>query len=479
MIQKSVFLVFWSLVSGALLSGAGLTLANVAVGSNLQAPTTIKLSEPAPEGGLEVTITSGDPSRLKLSRRPEASGTDTIVVKVAGGFNESVEFWVMGMAGEGEVAYTATARSFSPGNGIVTLTPSAIVMVGPFKATEFKSTTGADSSRLVLYSVRMTPSMEYAEQQAVAAGVSLDIEILSSNEGVGVISPTRVSIPGGSPNAISEFKPAKPGTTSITTSIPPGFSRPPTKYAAVVAHIALPGIVVADQLMIGQNLQVAGNVGLGEAAGPGGVQVTITSSDPTQLLISRSGAEVGQKFITVTVPAGAVSAPYMLQALGKAGTVTYSAAAAGYTSRIAKIGLAPSGVVIAPSPYGPPDEAELFRKSGEGARGFISHLSKASKGKQLKVPLSVWTAQLDPITLRSADITVQPLRAGMSITVNVESSNPAAGTVKSPVVIKGGSEIGHSEFVALTPGTTLITAITPANFTKSTNSTTVEAIVKE
>ena len=132
--------------------------------------------------------------------------------------------------------------------------------------------------------------------------------------------------------------------------------------------------------------------------------------------------------------------------------------------------------MIAPSPYGPPDEAELFRKTGEGARGFISHLSK---GKDIKVPLSVWTAQLDPITLRSADITVQPLRAGMSITVNVESSNPASGKVKSPVVIKGGTEIGHSEFVPLTKGTTFITAITPSGFTKSTNSTTVEAIVKD
>ena len=474
MIQKSAFLVFWSLVSGALLSAAGLNLANVAVGSSLQTSTTFKLSEPAPEGGLEVTITSEDSSRLKLSRRPDVTGADSIVIKVAAGFNESMDFWLLGMAGEGEVAYTATARSFSSGRGIVTLTPSAIVMVGPFKATEFKTTTGAASSRLVLYSVRLTPSMEYAEQQAVAAGVSLDIELLTSTEGVGVISPSRVSIPGGSPNAISEFTPAKPGRTSITTSIPPGFSRPPTKYAAVVANVALPGLAITDQLMIGQNLQVGGNVGLGEAAGKGGVEVTITSDDPTQLLISRSGTEVGQKSIIVKVPAGAVSASYMLQALGKAGTATYTATARGYSNRTGKIGLAPSGVVIAPSPYGPPDEAELFRKSGEGARGFVSRL-----GKNAKVPLSVWTAQLDPITLRSADITVQPLRAGMSITINVESSNPAAGKVKSPVVIKGGSEIGHSEFVALTKGTTLITAITPAGFTKSTNSTTVEAIIKE
>ena len=474
MIQKSAFLVFWSLVSGALLSAAGLTLANVAVGSNLQTPVTLRLSEPAPEGGLEVTVTSEDASRLKLSRHPEASGTDSLVVKVPAGFNESGEFWLLGMAGEGEVAYTATARSFAPGRGIVTLTPSAIVMVGPFKATEFKTTTGAASSRLVLYSVRLTPSMEFAEQQAVAGGVSLDIEILSSTEGVGVISPLRVSIPGGSPNTISEFKPAKPGSTSITTSVPPGFSRPPAKYAAVVAAVALPGLAITDQLMIGQNLQVGANVGLGEAAGPGGVEVTLTSNDPTQLLISGSSTEVGANSLVVKVPAGAVSAQFVLQALGKAGTVSYTATAHGYASRMGKIGLAPSGVVIAPSPYGPPDEAELFRKSGEGARGFIAHLAGNTE-----MPLSVWTAQLDPITLRSADITVQPLRAGISITVNVESSNPAAGKVTSPVIIKGGTEIGHAQFTALSKGTTLITAITPSNFTKSTNSTTVEAIVKE
>lgn len=473
--QKSVFLVFWSLMSGALLSAAGLELANVAVGSSLQTSATFRLSEPAPEGGLEVTLTSEDPTRLKLSRRPDAMGGDSIVITVQAGFKESMDFWLQGMAGEGEVVYTATARSFSSGRGVATLTPSAIVMVGPFKATEFKTTTGAASSRLVLYSARLDPSsLEYAEQQAVAGGLSLEIEIISSSKEVGEISPVMVSIPGGNPNAISEFKPAKAGVTSITTSIPPGFSRAPAKYAAVRATVALPGIALTDLVMLGQNLQIGGNVGLGEAAGKSGVQVTVTSGDDTQLLVSHSSTEVGSKSITVTVPPNAVSAPFILQGLGKAGTVTYTATAHGYSSRIAKIGLAPSGVVIAPSPYGPPDEAELFRKSGEGSRGFITHL-----GKHGKMPLAVWTAQLDPVTLRSADITVQPLRAGMSITVNVESSNPAAGKVNSPIIIKGGSEMGSTEFTPLTKGTTIISAITPAGFTKSTNSTTVEAIVKD
>ena len=472
--QKSVFFAFWSLFSGALLSAAGIELANVAVGSSLQTTATFKLTEPAPDGGLEVTITSEDSNRLKLSRRPDAMGTGSIVVTIQAGFSESPDFWVQGSAAEGEVVYEATAKGFGSGKGIATLTPSAIVMVGPFKANRFRTTTGAGPSRIVLYAARLTPGREYAEQQAVAGGLSVSIELNNSAPEVGVVSPAVVSIAGGLPNALAEFKPIKAGTANISVTIPPGFGAPPANYSGLVAAVSLPGIAITDQVMVGQNLQIGANVGLGEAAGAAGVQITLTSDDPTQLLLSKSATAVGAKSIVVTVAHNGVGGQFYLQALGKTGTVTYTAVAPGYASRQAKIGLAPSGVVIAPKPYGPPDEAELFRKGQEGARGFVSHLSKKAK-----MPMAVWTAQLDPITLRSADITVQPLRAGMSLKVDVESSNPAVGSVISSVVIKGGTDIGSTEFTPLSKGSTVISAITPAGFTKSANSTSVEAIVKE
>lgn len=471
---KSAFFVFWSLASCALLSGAGFELANVAVGSRLQTSATFKLTEPAPDGGLEVTLTSEDPSKLKLSRRPDVAGSASIVVTLQSGFSESPDFWIHGLASSGEVGYSAKGKDYGTARGVVTLTPSSIVMVGPFKANRFRTTTGAPASRIVLYSARLSPTGEYAEQQAVAGGLTLDIELKNSAPEVGTISPAKVSIAGGLPNAIAEFKPAKAGTTNLTVGTPPGFSAPPATYASVVAAVSLPGIAITDQVMIGQNLQIGGNVGLGEAAGPAGVVVTLTSDDETQLLISPSATVVGKKSITLTVPNNGVGVPYFLQALGKTGTVSYTATAKGYASRMAKVGLAPSGVVIAPKPYGPPDEAELFRKGQEGARGFVSHLTKKAK-----MPLAVWTAQLDPVTLRSADITVQPLRAGMSLKVEVESSNPAVGSVVNNVIIKGGSEIGSTEFTPLTKGQTLISALTPAGFTKSANSSAVEAIVKD
>ena len=472
--QTSAFFVFWSFCSSALLGAAGFEMANVAVGSSLQTAATFKLTEPAPDGGLEVTLTSEDANRLKLSRRPDTAGNGSIVITIQGGFSESPDFWIHGFASNGEVGYTAKGKDYTTSRGVVTLNPSAIVMVGPFKANRFRTTTGASASRIVLYAARLTPAMEFAEQQAVAGGLNLQLEVTNSAPEVGSLAPATLSIAGGLPNAVTEFKPSKAGTVNLAVKAPAGFSPAPAAYSGIVGVVTLPGIAITDQVMIGQNLQIGANVGLGEAAGPNGVQVTLTSDDPTQLLISRSATEVGVKSIVLTIPTNGVGAQFFLQALGKTGTATYTATSKGFASRMAKIGLAPSGVVIAPAPYGPPDEAELFRKGQEGSRGFVSHLTKKAK-----MPMAVWTAQLDPITLRSADITVQPLRAGMTLKVDIESSNPGVGSVGSSVVIKGGSEIGNTDFTPLSKGSTVISAITPAGFTKSANSTSVEAIVKE
>ena len=87
-----------------------------------------------------------------------------------------------------------------------------------------------------------------------------------------------------------------------------------------------------------------------------------------------------------------------VQSLARSGKVSYRASAKGFNSREAVIGLAPSGVTISPTAYGPPDEAELLRRTPEEARGFVSHLSEGSK----KMPLAIWTHQLDRIKERAA-----------------------------------------------------------------------------
>jgi hypothetical protein len=191
--------------------------------------------------------------------------------------------------------------------------------------------------------------------------------------------------------------------------------------------------------------------------------------------LSASPTDVGSKTITIKIPAGGVNSSFYLQALTDSGTASYDAVAPGYVSRTASVMLAPSGVVLMPRPYGPPDEAEVLRKEGgAGTSGFVSSLSDGHP-----MALVAWMVQLDPATLRGADITVQPLRAGLSVTVDMKMSNTAVGKVSSPVTITGGSDHAVTEFKPLRTGTTVISAITPPGFTTSSNSTTVNAIVRE
>ena len=93
--------------------------------------------------------------------------------------------------------------------------------------------------------------------------------------------------------------------------------------------------------------------------------------------------------------------------------------------------------------------------------------------------LVVWTAQLDPKTHRSADITVQPLRAGLTLTVPLTSSNPLVGKTVSSVTITGGLDHSTIDFTAMTEGSTEISVTTPAGFTRSANSTSVVGMIRK
>ena len=455
-------------------SSATLVPANVSVGKNLQRSAVITLSEQAPETGLEITLTSEDPERLLLSATPETAGSASLRLSVKPHFRASPEFWVQGLADSGSVQYTVSAPGLSGGKGTVALSPSSILIMGPFRGPSFPTTVRAQPSRIALFPVRLdSSSRKYVEQQMIAGGKSFQVNVTSSKTEVGEVTPASVTLAGADPNAALEFRPKALGETRLALVLPAGFTTP-AEHAAVTAVVRAPGIALSGDVTIGQNLQLGAVVGLGEVP-PDETEVTITSDDPKRLLVAAQAQDTGSEFIKVRIPPGQVTGSFILQALGNSGSVTYRASATGYTTRISTIGLSPSGVVVTPSPYGPPDEAELFRKeSTETPRGFVASLSKPEK-----MPLLVWTVQLDPATLRSADVTVQPLRAGMTLEVAVSSSNPSVGAVTSPVRITSGSDHATTHFTPLGIGSTDISIVTPVGFTKSDNSTSVKAIVQK
>jgi|ERR1051326_533728 hypothetical protein len=458
------------------IAGPALTLPSVTVGKNLQMNATVTLAQPAADTGLQLTVTSDDPSRLLLSTDPEQAGSAKISVKVNSKFRESREFWLQGLSDHGSATYTVTAEGMETANGVVTLAPSAIVIVGPFKQPTFPTTPRGPAAKITVASVVLNAANKVEKEQQIAGGRQVEVTIANSSPEVGKLGASKLTVAGGSSFAVTQFQATAVGNATLTPVQPAGFTAA-AQYANVTFAVALPGLAIVGETYIGKNLQLAGNIALGEMAPAGGVKVTLTSSDPSKLVLAGKEDQVGSASLTVTVPEGKFTAPYFLQALGDSGEVTYEAAAPGFRSRTARLGLAPSGLIVAFSHYGPPDEAMVLRKGAlADSREFFVSLAEA---KEQKTYLTVYTAYLHPDTGRVADITVQPLRPGATATAILNSSNPEVAGIESPVTIRSGATHANSQFSPKVKGTTVISVQTPSGFASPKNATSVPATVND
>lgn len=441
---------------------AGLELANLTVGQNLQAAATVALSGSVPREALQVTITSSDPSQALLSTAAHHAGSASIVVTLQKG----PDFYVQGRGKSGVVKYTATAPGYAAAVGEVTLAPSGIVLSGPFGIgkARFPTTPGGANSAISVYPAVLDSSLNYVATQALSGGMSAKVNITSSNAAVGTIAVPALTINGGSQGLTTQFRPASAGETTLAVTAPAGFSTPRAPFTSVIAKVLALTFVMED-IPIGQNLQAGGNVGLLEPAPAGGMTVTITSEDPSRLLLSAKDTEKGSASLAVKIPAGESGGTFFLQALGGSGTAAYTASGPGYEKRTARVILTPAGFIIA----GP----NSIMRSGANP-GFVTSLATGKPTKML-----VYSVYLDPVTRRSSDITVQQLRGGIKIEIPVESGDAAVGTIASPVIIEGGTDYGTTLFTPRKAGVAALSVVTPAGYTASSNATSLKAIVTE
>jgi hypothetical protein len=465
-------LIAGSIVVHAAFGAAALTAPNVTVGEHLQVIANIAMEEAAPPAGLEITVTSSDPERVKFARTPDATGSPTLKLPVRPGYRDSPEFYVHGLAKKGTVAYTASAPGFSSSTGMVTLAPSGFILArSGMGAPALTSTTGGGKIELVVYAALLDPDLNFVHPQPLAAGRPVTLKLSSSNPKVAAVSPATLTFAPGTASAPAEFHPVGPGATNVELSIPDGFTTP-AQFSVVPAMVITPGMALTDDLALGYNLEAEGTVSLGEPAPAGGIVITLTSSDPSKLLLSRSRADVGSEKIRLEIPAGGVRANYHIQALAASGEVSYTGEAPGFRTRTGTVTLTPSGVVIG-GPQGPPDEAELLVKEiAEGPHGFVTPLKAAP------TVVTVYTVQLDPKTHRGADLTVQRVRAGAAIRAVLANSNPQVGTLESmELTIPGGSSSAVTHFVPACEGVTTVSLGLPHGYTKAANSTSLSVTV--
>ena len=190
------------------------------------------------------------------------------------------------------------------------------------------TTPRAEPSKITFLAVRLDSSRKVVQEQYIAGGLSVRIDVTSSNPAAGTISKPELEIVGGTNMAATMFRPAGEGDSTLslrTRGNPVSPFIVPAEFTEVVAKVQRPGLAVSDGLAIGKNLQLGGVLSLGQPAPEGGLEVTLVSDDPEKLLISDSLTTVGKKSITLKLAAGKFSERYSLQALGGAGTVTYTA----------------------------------------------------------------------------------------------------------------------------------------------------------
>jgi hypothetical protein len=440
------------------LNNPSLIPSDASVGYHLAANVSVKLNGVAPQDGLKIVLTSSDPSKLLLSLDGATAGSKQITVPVGGGYARSRSYYLYGLANSGAVTYTATAPGFASGTATVTLTPSGITTGiddhGPTPAARtLPATTLGGNYYFHIWCSQLDSSNNPIGLQAVAGGFPTAVNITSSNPQVGTITESPLTVPAGYSGAVTQFHPVGAGETILAAGVPAGFSAP-TKFGTVTGHVVVPRIMLTDGTMIGQNLQGSTSLVLGEGAKREPIKVTLTSADPSKLLLSATATGAGAASIVLTIAPGGNSASYYMQALAGSGKVNYTATADGFVSGTATVDLVPSGIVIV-SPDNMPVNTSV------GAR---------------KTPLRLVIVQLDPNTHKF--LVKAPLAAGHTLTIDLANTNPAAGTVPASVTIGSNGDTAIAEFTPVAPGSTTISVSTPVGFTAPSQYGSVPVTVK-
>ena len=469
---------FSSPASGAQLTatvGSRQVLVNpTAVGYQLQTLGTGQLSDPAPAGGLAVTIntTPGTPGSVLLSANPGTSGSSQVILTVPAGTTALPAFYVQGeTVGSSQLQASAAGYNFSTGNnnGAVTVTPSGFVLAGSsgVAGQAFSTTLLSGDSLLTVTAKRLDPSGNPVQTGTIAGGVTnLQVGVVSGTSSVGAVIGSPAIFNGGDSTNENQllFQPNAQGATTLTVVQPTGFSSP-TSGGSLTATVGPPTITLgmAAGTTIGANLQLPASGSLNVSA-PSTLNITITSSNPNAVLLATSATAAGQQSITVSIPAysglnGAGFPTFYVQGLQSSGGATLTASASGWVSGTIQVAVGPSGFV-------------LNSPNGVGA-DFGTTIGSPN------TTLNVMPYLLDPNN-NDAPLRNQALAGGLTETVYVTSGNTAVGTILgSPVSIGGGSSSGNISFQPVGVGVTTLTLTEPSGFSSPSSGATLNADVPQ
>ncbi len=428
----------------------------------------------APPSPVTVTIASSTPSVATLSTDTVTPGIATISFNGVGG-TSGLTYYVQGQS-VGTTTLTVSAAGYTTATVTVTVDPSGLVFYDVPTTPTFTTTSFSPPATLTVVTAILDPKSGAVVNQPCYLGVPccspyevscyfpinpgagpFSINVTSTPTSVGTITNGTVTFPVGSSGLqTTSFQPVSPGSAVIALGTQPGpFTATSSTpgYLTEVATVTGPCMNVSNALT-GAGFYVNGTASLGVAPPSGSVPVSLTSSDPTKVLLSTASGVGGSTSITYSSVAGAVPTFYIQGQ--SVGTTTVTASAPGYCTGTATVTVDPPSVVF-------------FNQYYNGFQYTGATFSTTTFSPQTNVYLA--TAILDPVSLAVVG-TVFPLNPGNTPTFSLSSSSATIGTIQSPVTFPAGSGgIVSTLFQPVNVGNTTLAVTEPAGFS-TTSSTT-------
>jgi hypothetical protein len=431
------------------------------LGRNMQVALAFGLKTPPGQStNPPVTITSGDPSKLLISASDSVIGSAsaTILSRPADGYPT---VYLQALDGPADVKIVASSPGFADSSIIVPILASSVVLSSyyPFPTQGIEMNTQQDPQTINIATIALQDSALYnagAASGVLRAGLDpIPVSIRSSNPSVAaaVNNPILNSLTG---QAAFQLKALAPGGTYLSVVEPPGFVAPPPGYARSL-HVSVqgPSFAIPD-VVLGQDLQVATTLAVlsGAAILPDDVDVSISSSDASKLLISTDPAAIGTGSLSIHFFKNTQSSrPIYLQALDQAGTVSVQITASGYGSSSANVTLAPTTFIADQSSFSGaiPNSNLTFRLRPVPSTTPISFysglnytfrpgLASFTIGASISDP-SVATISNPALTVSSGsselDLSIQTISAGTA-TINFSVPDPYVAPPGITVNVQGG-----------------------------------------
>src|SRR6056297_658710 len=467
-------------------------------------PAEVLLDRPAPAGGVNVGLSSSDPSLVSV---------DPAGVFIAEG-DTAAAFSVTGESG-GSAVITATATGFADADVLVgstsdTVSVGEIPRMTPGKSVSLPISLSepAPPGGTTILLESMDPSVATVNVSVFIAegnstpptnpqvtGIAVGSTVITAraedfapDSRTATVSPFTVSL---SQDPLQVFEGwVRPITVTLSDSAPPGgleltlvsadesvFTTDPTVLVAAgqtTAGFEISGIapgastlsvsgtdvesavfdvnvdptpdISINSVAVGEHLQTSQSVRL-SVSPPGDTEITLTVADGSTALISADPAAVGSTSITFRGVDNTSSRTFYVQGIAQ-GSTTITASAAGYNDAVRSLDVTPSGFHLVSSDFG---TTTFSGNSTIDVRLYRLRTSDAIRLEQ------------------------QELRPGFGpVDVAVTSSDPAVGAITaSPLSFQpnGGSRL-TTGFDPATAGMTTVAITHPDGFAIASNSRT-------